>query len=104
MTTNPLDFWPNYRPDDPAHQQLQAFLVMDLQHSPEWIKEVLMQVEGVRSQHTKRWERFGNAYALTLTPAGAQIEDTVDESAPIYTVSLEEFQTAVQMWLQQIQK
>lgn len=103
MTTNPLDLWTDYRADDPAHKQLQAFLVMDLQHSPEWIKEVLMQIEAVRSQNTKHWERLGNAYALNLTAEGAKIEDLVDESQPIHIVPLAEFEAAVQVWLQQIQ-
>lgn len=99
MTTNPLGRWPDYRHDDPAHQQLQAFLVMDLQGSPTWIQEVLAKVEAVRAQNLQQWERLGNAYALILTPEGAQIEDLVDESLPIQTVSLLEFEAAVQVWL-----
>ena len=93
---NPLDTWPNYRPNDPAHQQLQAFLVMDLQRSPEWIEEVLAKVMVVRSQTNKQWQRLGNAYALTLTAEEVQIEDLFDES--IQTLSLAEFEAALQVW------
>ena len=38
MTSEPAFTWPGHRVEDPAHQQLHAFLVLDLQRSPTWIQ------------------------------------------------------------------
>ncbi|MGB0561592.1 MAG: hypothetical protein ACPGVO_07275 [Spirulinaceae cyanobacterium] len=101
MPPDPIFTWPGYRPEDPAHHQLQAFLVLDLQQSPAWTQEILAQVVAVQSQALEQWQRLGNAYALSLSRQGATIEDTVAQTSQ--TVSLGEFEAAVQAWLEQIQ-
>ncbi|MEM8639827.1 MAG: hypothetical protein AAGG51_13575 [Cyanobacteria bacterium P01_G01_bin.54] len=96
MTLDPVFTWPGYRADDPAHQQLRAFLVMDIQQSPAWAQEIVEKIMAVRSQQLGQWQRLGNAYVLNLSLQGAQIEDTVTESSQ--TVLLEEFEAALRAW------
>ena len=50
-----------------------------------------------------RWERNGNAFYLELSADGAAIEDVVDETSPIQTVSLDEFRAAVLAWRERIE-
>lgn len=75
---------------------------MDIQHSPEWAQDLAEKIEAVISGKLDYWERTGNAFHLELSARGASIEDLVDESSPIQTVSLAEFRTAVLTWLQQL--
>jgi len=93
--------WPGRRPNDPAHDLLIAFLVMDIQHSPEWARELADQIEQVKSGKLPVWERIGNAYRLELTDQRALIEDLVDEDSPILTVPFADFCKAVEAWIEQ---
>jgi len=102
MTENQFS-WPNRRPEDPAHQRLLAFLVLDIQHSPVWAQELAEKVAAVRAGKLREWERSGNAFCLTLSATSARLEDEFDENSPVYTVSLEEFETAVLAWIKHIQ-
>ena len=92
--------WPGRRPDDPAHDMLLAFLVMDIQRNPEWARELADQIEQVKTGKLPVWERIGNAYRLELTEKGALIEDLVDEDGPAQEIILEEFSKAVQAWIE----
>jgi hypothetical protein len=92
--------WPGRRTDDPAHEMLVAFLVMDIQRNPEWARELADQIEQVKTGKLPVWERIGNAYRLELTEKGALIEDLVDEDGPVQMVSLGEFGKAVQAWIE----
>ena len=91
--------WPGRRTDDPAHEMLVAFLVMDIQHNPEWARELADRIAEVESGRRPVWERIGNAYRLELTDQGALIEDLVDEDAPAQTIALGDFCKAVEAWI-----
>lgn len=94
--------WPGKRENDPAHIRLAEFLLMDIQHSPEWAKDLLDKITLIQSGSLKNWERIGNAFGLNLSAEGAKIEDLVDENNPPETVLLEEFHQAVIAWLEQM--
>jgi hypothetical protein len=91
--------WPGRRINDPAHEMLVAFLVMDIQRNPEWARELADRIEQVKTGKLPVWERIGNAYRLELTGKGALIEDLVDEDDPAQEITLEEFSKAVEAWL-----
>jgi hypothetical protein len=91
--------WPGRRINDPAHEMLVAFLVMDIQRNPEWARELADRIEQVKTGKLPVWERIGNAYRLELTGKGALIEDLVDEDGPAQEITLEEFSKAVEAWI-----
>jgi hypothetical protein len=91
--------WPGRRINDPAHEMLVAFLVMDIQRNPDWARELADRIEQVKTGKLPVWERIGNAYRLELTGKGALIEDLVDEDGPAQEITLEEFSKAVEAWL-----
>jgi hypothetical protein len=91
--------WPGRRINDPAHEMLVAFLVMDIQRNPDWARELADRIEQVKIGKLPVWERIGNAYRLELTGKGALIEDLVDEDGPAQEITLEEFSKAVEAWL-----
>ena len=92
--------WPGRRINDPAHEMLVAFLVMDIQRNPEWARELADRIEQVKTGKLPVWERIGNAYRLELTGRGALIEDLVDEDGPAQEITLEEFSKAVEAWIE----
>jgi hypothetical protein len=92
--------WPGQRTNDPAHDMLVAFLVMDIQRNPEWARELADRIEQVKNGKLPVWERMGNAYRLELAGNGALIEDLIDEDGPVQIVSLGEFGKAVQAWIE----
>ena len=92
--------WPGRRTNDPAHDMLVAFLVMDIQRNPQWARELADRIEQVKTGKLPVWERIGNAYRLELSEKGALIEDLVDEDGPAQMVSLGEFGKAVQAWIE----
>ena len=96
--------WPGQRNSDPAHNLLNAFLVMDIQRNPQWACELMDRVAEVKSGKLPMWERTGNAYRLELTDQGALIEDLVDEDAPAQTIALEEFSIAVKAWVKVLEE
>ena len=102
MSQTPFE-WPGFSATNPAHRRVSEFLVADIQRSPEWARDLADKIEAVMSDKLCQWERTGNAFHLELSARGASIEDLVDESRPIETVSLAEFRTAVLTWLQQLQ-
>jgi hypothetical protein len=91
--------WPGRRTNDPAHDMLAAFLVMDIQRNPEWARELADRIEQVRVGKLPLWERIGNAYRLELTDRGALIEDLVDEDGPAQEVTMEDFSKAIEAWI-----
>ena len=99
MTENSFQ-WPGRRTNDPAHEMLVAFLVMDIQRNPEWAHELADRIEQVKTGMLPVWERIGNAYRLELTGKGALIEDLVDEDGPAQEITLEEFSKAVEAWIE----
>lgn len=101
MNASPI--WPGYDPNDPIHQTVRAYLTMDIQSSPEAAQELLEKIAAVRSGNLPSWQRFGNAYCLSVFPDHAVIEeDYSDEPGASCQVELPLFVTAVQAWLQAI--
>ena len=91
--------WPGRRTDDPAHEMLVAFLVMDIQRNPEWAHELADRIEQVKTGKLPVWERIGNAYRLELTGKGALIEDLVDEDSTVQEITIEDFSKALDAWI-----
>ena len=92
--------WPGRRINDPAHDMLVAFLVMDIQRNPEWARELADRIEQVKTGKLPVWERIGNAYRLELTGKRALIEDLVDVDSPEQMITLKDFRDAVEAWIE----
>jgi hypothetical protein len=99
MTGTPF-LWPGRRLDDPAHEMLAAFLVMDIQRNPEWAREVAERIAEVKSGTLPEWERIGNAFRLEISSKGVSIEDLVDEDSPVHEIPLEDFSKALKAWIE----
>ena len=99
MTQKPFQ-WPGRRTNDPAHDMLVAFLVMDIQRNAEWARELSERIAEVKAGKLPVWERIGNAYRLELADQGVSIEDLVDEDSPIQEVTIEDFSKAVAAWIE----
>lgn len=102
ISSIPPFHWSGRRENDPAHDRLVAFLVMDIQRSAEAARDLLNQVNSVVSGSNSQWERIGNAFHLVISAEGAVIEDVVDEERPTYRIPLEEFQQAVSAWMEYV--
>lgn len=97
--------WSGQRENDPVHDRVVAFLVMDIQHSIEGARDLANQVAAVASgSHPLKWERIGNAFHLVVSVDGVTIEDVVDEASPTYRVPLNEFQQAVSAWVEYVEQ
>ena len=93
-------YWPGRRPDDPAHDMLAAFLVMDIQRNPEWTRELSARIAEVKAGKLPVWERIGNAYRLKLNGQRALIEAIVDQDSPVQEVTLEDISIAAEAWIE----
>ena len=91
--------WPGRRADDPAHDMLVAFLVVDIQRNPAWARQLSNRLKDVKSGRREVWERIGNAYRLELTGDGALIEDLVDDDSPQQRIALKDFSEALEAWM-----
>jgi hypothetical protein len=91
--------WSSQQVDNPAHQIVVEFLVMDIQNSPEWARDLLSKIDEVRTNKLSKWERNGNAFCVELEAGKAIIEDLVDEDREIQSLPLEEFREAVLAWV-----
>ena len=96
--------WPGRRTNDPAHDMLVAFLVMDIQRNPDWARVLADRLEQVKTGKLPVWERLGNAYRLELSWKGALIEDLVDEDSAAQEITLEDFSKAVEAWIKTIER
>jgi len=79
---------------------LLAFLVMDIQHNPEWAHELADQIEQVKSGRLPGWERIGNAYRLEVSDNRALLEDLVDDSSPVQMITLADLCKALEAWIE----
>jgi hypothetical protein len=77
---------------------LAGLLESDLQGSPAAAREVLHALDRVESGHAPSWERTGNAYTLTLSPAGATIQDEQAADAEPQSVPLAALREALSGW------
>ena len=91
--------WPNQGASDGARDVIAAFLVIDIQRSPEWTRDLLAKIADVKSGARPFWERIGNAYRLYLSAQGGLIEDRIDSTSAPQRFPLEELEAAVTAWL-----
>lgn len=91
--------WKGRRAGDSAHERVASFLVMDIQRSPAWARELAEKVAEVRAGRLASWERIGNAYRLFLSHEGALLEDLVGPDSRPERVPLAEFEEAARAWL-----
>jgi hypothetical protein len=91
--------WPNQGASDGARDMIAAFLVIDIQRSPEWTRDLLAKIADVKTRALPSWERIGNAYRLYLSAAGGRIEDRIDSTSAPQRFPLEELEAAVTAWL-----
>lgn len=94
--------WPRKGANDRARDLIAAFLMMDIQRSPDWARELLARIAGVKTGALPSWERIGNAYRLRLSAEGALIEDLVDPTGAPQRLPLEELEAAVEAWIEAI--
>ncbi len=95
MTENSFT-WPGRCQDDPVHDLINAYLVIDIQNSPKGTDELLEKIRLVKIGKLSSWERIGNAYTLTLLPDSIEIEE--DYSGESITCKLDDFEKAVAAW------
>jgi hypothetical protein len=100
--SDPQFSWPSKGADDRARELIAAFLVMDIQRSPHWARDLLAKIAAVKTGALPSWERVGNAYRLCLSAEGALIEDLVGPTNAPQRLSLEELEAAVTAWLDAI--
>jgi len=79
---------------------LAGFLESDVQGSVSLGCKILAAIDKVAGGHLDEWERTGNAYTLTLSPDGADLETDVDDDTETLHVSLEELREAVADWVE----
>ena len=91
--------WPRQGANDRARDSIAAFLVIDIQRSPDWAKDLLAKIADVRMGVLPSWERIGNAYRLYISAAGGLIEDRIDSTKAPQRFPLEELEAAVTAWL-----
>jgi hypothetical protein len=94
--------WPRKGANDRARDLIAAFLVMDIQRSPDWARDLLAQITAVKTGALPSWERIGNAYRLYLSAEGALIEDLVGSTGAPQRLPLEELEAAVVAWIEAI--
>jgi hypothetical protein len=92
--------WPRKGANDRARDLIAAFLMMDIQRSPDWARELLARIADVKTGALPSWERVGNAYRLRLSAEGALIEDLVDPTGAPQRLPLEELEAAVEAWIE----
>ena len=73
--------------------------MIDIQHSPEWAKDLIAKIAEVQTGALPSWERIGNAYRLYISAAGGLIEDRIDSTKAPQRFPLEELEAAVTAWL-----
>ena len=94
--------WPRMGANDRARELIAAFLVIDIQHSPEWARDLLAKIGDVKAGVLPSWERIGNAHRLYICAAGGSIEDRIGVSSAPQHFPLEELEAAVRAWLEAI--
>jgi len=79
---------------------LAGFLESDVQGSVSLARKILAAIDKIAGGHLDEWERTGNAYTLTLSPDGADLETDVDDDTETLHLSLEELREAVADWVE----
>jgi hypothetical protein len=97
--SDPQFSWPSKGANDSARERIAAFLVMDIQRSPDWARDLLAKVAAVKAGELLSWERTGNAYRLNLAGEGGRLEDLADPASAPQHFPLEELEAAVTAWI-----
>ncbi|HEX3531683.1 MAG TPA: YacL family protein [Thermoanaerobaculia bacterium] len=79
---------------------LARFLESDVQDSASLGRKILAAIDKVAGGHLDEWERTGNAYTLTLTPDGADIEPEMADTAEPLHLTLAELHQGVARWVE----
>jgi uncharacterized protein YacL (UPF0231 family) len=90
---------PRVHAEKAAWRSLAHWLESDVQGSAALGRKVLAAVDKIAGGHLDAWERTGNAYTLTLSPAGAEIAPQLDSEAEPLHLSLAELREAVARWV-----
>lgn len=85
---------------DDGRELLARWLESDVQGSASLCRKVLAAIDKVAAGTLDDWERTGNAYTLTLSPDGADIEPDFDEDAEPLHLPLAELREAVARWVE----
>jgi hypothetical protein len=94
--------WPRKGANDRARDLIAAFLLLDIQRSPDWARELLAKIADVQAGALPSWERFGNAYRLYISADGGFIEDRIDATSAPQPFPLDELAAAAAAWLEAI--
>jgi uncharacterized protein YacL (UPF0231 family) len=90
-----------------GREQLAGFLESDVQGSVSQGRKILAAIDKIAGGHLDDWERTGNAYTLTLSPDGADIEPEMDDddadAGPLH-LTLDELREAVARWVDFVEK
>jgi hypothetical protein len=101
MSDQPFS-WSRKGASNRARDLIAAFLVIDIQQSPDWARDLLAKIADVKAGVLPSWERIGNAYRLYISAEGGRIEDRIDATSAPQHFPLEELETAVTAWLEAI--
>ena len=95
--------WPGFNADDAGHRTLQGWLVLDVQHQPDLVVELLAQIGRVRAGEVNPLGGSGNGYEFDFLDDGLLLACLYpgDELSPV-TVPYPLLETALQAWLNHI--
>jgi hypothetical protein len=83
-----------------AGDGLAGYLASELQGSVTSTVRLLDLLDRLEAGEMERWEETGNAYTLTLTPAGATIVAEWSEEAAPELVTLADLRAGLSRWLE----
>ena len=84
----------------PPHEAVGRLLVQDVGRCRQSAEELLARIDAVATGQEAGWSGTGNAFHLSLTPEGAEIECLWDEAMPICRIGLVDLREAVCGWVQ----
>jgi uncharacterized protein YacL (UPF0231 family) len=85
---------------DKGRKLLAQWLESDMQGSAASGRKVLAAIDKVAAGTLDDWERTGNAYTLSLSPEGAEIEPELDDDAEPLHLPLAELREAIVRWVE----
>jgi hypothetical protein len=81
-----------------ARDLIAALLVIDIQQSPDWARDLFAKTADVKAGVLPSWERIGNAYRRYISAEGGLIEDRIDATGPPQHFPFEALEAAVTAW------
>ena len=85
-----------------GRELLARFLESDVQASVSHGRRLLAAIDKVAGGHLDEWEGTGNAYTLSLSPDGADIEPEMDDDEPLH-LTLGELREALARWVKHVE-